>query len=175
MKKLFLGLLLLAITSLGANAQLSKINQLFDKYQDVEGITSIKIGKPMFRMLNNLKLDDEDMDKIKPLLSAINSIQILIFQDEKDKKDSTGATIKNKIDQTFIKNEMFNAVKNLHYDELMSVNTKGQKIKFLSNNANADILNNLVLSINSDTQNILMLLDGKISMNDISKLASEEK
>ncbi|MGZ5197772.1 MAG: DUF4252 domain-containing protein, partial [Kaistella sp.] len=62
------------------NAQKAKLDQLFDKYQETDGVTSIKIAKPMFNMLNKLNIDDSELDQIKPLLSKINGLKILILE-----------------------------------------------------------------------------------------------
>jgi len=170
MKKIFLALSIVLLCTWNSHAQMSKIDAIFDKYQDVDGLTSVKIGKPMFRMLNNLNIQDEDLAKIKPLLSSINSIQVLVF--DKASTDSLNQTSRNRTD---LSTEIFSAVKNLHFQELMSVNTKGQKIRFLTDDASSNIINKLVLSITGNTQNILMLLDGKVNMDDISKLVEDNK
>ena len=52
----------------------------FLKNIKTEGVTSIKITKPMFRLLNNINIDDSDMDKIKPLISKMNGLKILIME-----------------------------------------------------------------------------------------------
>ena len=57
-----------------------KLDAIFEKYQEAEGVTSIKIAKPMFRLLNNINIDDSDMDKIKPLISKMNGLKILILE-----------------------------------------------------------------------------------------------
>lgn len=170
MKKIFLAWVAFIITIISTHAQMNTINEIFDKYQDVEGITSVRIGKPMFRMLNNFNLKDEDLDKIKPLLKDISSIQLLVF----DKPLSDSLNLAAKKPMNGLSNEIFSAVKKLHFQELMSVNTKGQKIKFLTDNTSSNILDKLVLSITGTSQNILMLLDGKINMDDVSKLINEK-
>ncbi|WP_447641842.1 MULTISPECIES: DUF4252 domain-containing protein [Chitinophagaceae] len=169
MKKIFLAFSVMLLSILYSHAQMNKIDEIFDKYQDTEGLTSVKIGKPMFRMLNNLNIQDEDLAKIKPLLKDINSIQILIFE-----KDSIDNPNRSSGQQNNLSNEIFSAVKNLHFQELMSVNSKGQKIRFLTEDASSNIINKLVLSITGNSQNILMLLDGKVNMDDISKLADDK-
>lgn len=169
MKKIFLALSIVLLSVLNSQAQMNKIDEIFDKYQDVEGLTSVKIGKPMFRMLNNLNIQDDDLAKIKPLLKGINSIQILIF--DKSSTDSLNNVSGRHND---LSSEIFSAVKKLHFQELMSVNSKGQKIRFLTDDASSNILNKLVLSITGNTQNVLMLLDGKVNMDDISKLADDK-
>ena len=68
---------------------------------------------------------------------------------------------------------MLSTLKNLHYEELMTVNSKDNKIKFLAANTTSDILDNLLLTINGEDSNVLMMLDGKISMNDVSNLVND--
>jgi len=67
------------------------------------------------------------------------------------------------------------AVSNLKYEELMSLNSEGQDIRFMVENmsVNADILNNLLLTINGDGQNLFMILDGEIPLKDVTNLVNE--
>lgn len=159
--KHILTLILILSVSIAVNAQLSKLDAIFDKYQDTEGVTSIKIAKPMFNMLKNLDIDDADFEKIKPLTNSINAIKMLIIE------DSFPELSKNILD----------AVKALNYEELMTVNSHDSKIKFLSanNNSNDKIISNLVLSIVSGKENILMYLDGKLNIDDVSKLVNDNE
>lgn len=68
---------------------------------------------------------------------------------------------------------MLAALKNLNYEELMTVNSKDNKIKFLAANTASNVLDNLLLSINGEDSNVLMMLDGKISMDDVSNLVND--
>lgn len=61
-------------------AQISKLDKIFKEYKESKGVTSIKIGKPMFKMLNKMKLNDTDVETIRPLLNKINSIKMLILE-----------------------------------------------------------------------------------------------
>lgn len=164
--------------SSAAFAQLNDVNKIFDKYQDVEGITSIRIGKPMFSLLNKLNLQDEDIHKIKPLLGKVNSINILIsggskFLDSLVKLNPS--LIKQGQNPLGLQNEINLAVKKLNYEELVTVNSSGRKIKLLTINSSGNMLHNLLLSITGTDQNVLMLLDGEIPMDEVSKFISEEK
>lgn len=147
------------------NAQKDKLDQLFEKYQEVDGVTSIKIAKPMFNMLNKLNIADDELAQIKPLLSKINGLKILIV----DKPDS------QKPQNNFqkLQADISSSIKSMKYEELMTVNSKDNKIKFLSSDATDGILDNLLLNINSDGNTVLMMLDGKISMDDINNLVNE--
>lgn len=148
-----------------AYGQVSKIGQLFDQYQNSEGVTSIKIAKPMFQLLSQLNIEDGDMAKIKPLIGKISSLKILIVE-----KDSSNEVRFNKL-----QNELKSALKNLNYEELISINSEDSNIKFLAENTSSNLLNNLLLSISGEDETLFMILEGAISMDDISNLISNEE
>ncbi|CAM3635911.1 DUF4252 domain-containing protein [Elizabethkingia occulta] len=168
MKKIFLTLFIIA-AGIGVNAQISKLEKLFDQYQDTQGVTSIKIAKPMFNLINKLDIPDTGLDQIKPLMKDVNSIKILIF--EKGKKDSTLSGV----NMSKIKDEINSSIKNMKYEELMSVNSDGKKIKFLSQDTTTSVVKDLLLSITGDDENLFLLLDGKVNVDDISKLVNSEE
>jgi len=142
-----------------------KLDQLFDKYQEVEGVTSIKIAKPMFGMLSNLDLGDAELDQIKPLLSKINGLKVLIAE----KPGDAGSVNGQKLSQ--INKDIKSYLSNLNYSEIMTMNSNGAKIKFLSAEEKNGILDDLLLSIDSGgEENILIKLDGRLSMDDINKI-----
>ncbi|WBV54857.1 DUF4252 domain-containing protein [Chryseobacterium sp. PTM-20240506] len=153
-----------------------KFDKLFEKYQQVEGVTSIKIAKPMFGMLSSLNIDDSQLDQIKPLLTKINGLKILITESPENVNSPGGKKIQSNISQ--INKDISTYLNNLNYSEVMSVNSKENKIKFLSSGAKEGILDDVLLSIDSgDGGNVLVMLDGKLSMDDLSKIikSSETK
>lgn len=172
MKRIIL-LIAIIFTGINISAQKEKLNELFERYQDAKGVTSIKIAKPMFSMLNKLNLDDAELNQIKPLLSKINGLKILIFE-KPEIKDSLSAESK-KMMTSFnnLTSEVTGAVKKLNYEELVTINSDGNKVRFLSSDATNGILDNLLLSVTSSENNILMMLDGKLSMDDVNNLINE--
>ena len=156
MKTLMLIISLLIATS--AHAQISKLDQIFEQYKEQKGVTSIKIGKPMFKMLNKMNIDDADIETFKPLLSKVNSIKMLIFE-------NAGSVIQN---------EVASAIGNLKYEELLVINSDGDKIKFLAENVDGDFLDNLLLSIDSEGETIFMILDGSLRYDDINALVNNK-
>ncbi len=146
------------------NAQKDKLDQLFEKYQETDGVTSIKIAKPMFSMLTKLNIADDELAQIKPLLSKINGLKILIIEKSDDKNQPQFQKLQSDISAS---------IKAMKYEELITVNSKDNKIKFLSAEATDGILDNLLLNISADGNNMLMMLDGKISIDDVNKLINE--
>lgn len=153
--------------------QTEKLNQLFDKYQESEGVTSIKISKPMFSMLNKLNIADEELAQIKPLLSKINGLKILIFEKPSLPKNTDNAGQQQLMLFQNLQSDISNSLKNMKYEELITVSSKENKIKFLASDAKDGILDDVLLSINSDGNTVLMMLDGKISMDDVNTLVNE--
>lgn len=165
MKKIFIILALVFSYFFNVYGQKDKVEQLFDKYQEVEGVTTIKIAKPMFGMLSNLDLGDAELDQIKPLLAKIKGLKIFIAERPKDETSANG----QKLSQ--INRDIKAYLNNLNYNEIMTMNSDGAKIKFLSAEEKDGILDDLLLSIDSGgEESILIKLDGRLSMDDINKL-----
>lgn len=153
--KTFMLIISLFVVSM-AQAQISKLDQIFEQYKEQKGVTSIKIGKPMFKMLNKMKINDSDVETIKPLLSKINSIKMLVFE-------NAGSAIQEEVNS---------AIGKLKYEELLVINSEGDKIRFLAENTGGDFLSNLLLSINSDGETVFMILDGSLKYDDINALVN---
>jgi len=162
MKNLFIAIVLLL--SSASFAQTSAITQLFDKYQKTEGITSIKIAKPMFDLINSLNIQDEDMQKIKPLFNKINSLRIVIL--EKSEKSTTSFNT--------LRTDIKSAISSLNYEELMDISADGETIKLLAQNTSNNKLNNLILSITGTEEVVFMVLEGELSMEDVNKMITNE-
>lgn len=159
-------------------AQLNDLHKIFEKYQETDGITSIKVGKPMFSILNKLNIQDEDLQKIKPLLGKVNSINILVSGGAKllDSLVDLGSfSIQQGRTPPGLQNEINLAVKKLNLEELVTINSSGRKIKLLTVGSSGDILHTLLLSITGSDQNVLMLLDGDIPMSELSKFISDQQ
>ncbi|GEN77446.1 DUF4252 domain-containing protein [Chryseobacterium hagamense] len=164
MKKVFI-IFALAFTHFFNMYGQDKVDRLFDKYQEVEGVTTIKIAKPMFGMLSSLDLGDAELDQIKPLLSKINGLKVFIAE-----KPQEGNSAKMQ-QLAQINKDIKSFLSSLNYSEIMSMNSNGAKIKFLSAEEKDGVLDDLLLSIdNGGEENILIKLDGKLSMNDINKI-----
>lgn len=156
------------------SGQSDKFDRLFEKYQEVEGVTSIKIAKPMFGMLSSLNIDDSQLDQIKPLLSKINGLKILITENPEKANTKEGIQVQTHLSQ--LNKDVASYLKTLNYSEIMSVNNSGAKIKFLSAAAKDGILDDLLLSIDGGTgENILVMLDGKLSMDDVNKIINSSE
>jgi len=168
MKKIYIIFALAFTHFFNVYGQKEKLDQLFDRYQEVEGVTSIKIAKPMFGMLSNLNIADSELDQIKPLLAKINGLKVLITE------DTNGGKSQNNLNQ--LNKEISSYLKNMNYSEMMSVKNGDSKIKFLSSEAKNGILEDILLRIDSGNgENILVMLDGKLSMDDVNNIINSSE
>ena len=71
------------------------------------------------------------------------------------------------------KNQVKSAFDKMKLEELMSINKDGSKIRFLTENANAKIFKNVLMSINSDDQQMYMIMDGEITASEMNKMVKE--
>jgi hypothetical protein len=159
-------------------AQLNDVHKIFDKYQETECINSVRVSKQMFSILNKMDIHYEDLQKIKPLLANVNSVNILISGAGKllDSLVDLGSfSVQQEPAPAGLQNEINAAVKKLNFEELVTINSSGRKIKLLTAGASGNILHTLLLSITGGEQNVLMLLDGDIPMADLSKFISDQQ
>lgn len=169
MKKIFIIFALAFTHFFTVYGQKDRLDQLFDKYQEAEGVTSIKIAKPMFGMLSSLDLGDAELDQIKPLLSRIKGLKILIAEKPSDAGSRKGVASQ-------VSRDIASYLSNLNYSEIMTMNSSGAKIRFLSAEEKNGVLDDLLLSIdNGGKESILIKLDGQLSMDDISKLVNSSE
>ena len=71
MKRLILSALIV-FSTLAANAQ----HDYFDKYADMDGVTSVYVSKTMFRFMKGLPIEVDDVD-INKIISKLDGLYIL--------------------------------------------------------------------------------------------------
>lgn len=172
MKKIFSILIIILTGLVTLSAQTEKLNQLFQDFEKNGGVTSINIKKPMFKLLNTLDVDNEYLAKIRPILSQVDGLKLLIIPKATFPEDQKSENADN-IRLNDLKTEKVNkALSSLNFNELMSLNSDGTSMKFLAEAEKGDFLENLVFNIDSDEENILFILNGKMKMSDVNKIIS---
>lgn len=136
------------------------------KYDNVREITSISISKSMFKLMSKLDLDSED-EEVKAYLRLVENLDdIKVYTTENPKY---GQQLQ----------EDFNTLKSKSgLEELMRVNDDGKNVNFyIKPGKSEDFVNQLLMFINasdsSDTQSVLMIINGNIDLKQISKLTSQ--
>lgn len=136
------------------------------KYDNVREITSISINKSMFKLMSKLDLDSED-EEVKAYIELVENLDdIKVYTTENPKY---GQQLQ----------EDFNILKSKSgLEELMRVNDDGKNVNFyIKPGKSDDFVSQLLMFINasdsSDTQSVLMIINGNIDLKQISKLTSQ--
>ena len=146
------------ISPVFAGAQVSPVDQLFEKYSGREGYTSVYISKYMFSLFSNLDAGDKELENV---LGKLTGIRILAS----DKADETGINFFTEI------------MKDLpvgQYQELMVVKEKDQNFKFLIREKDG-VISELLMVAGGVSNNALISIQGNIDLNTISKLSRSMK
>ncbi len=137
-----------------AQAQNDAISKYFEKYMDDESFTVVYISSKMFSMFAKL---DPDVDQdVKDVIKDLKGLRILV-------RESEG----KKYYKEAIKKIDFN-----EYDELMTIRSEDENVKFLIKE-NGDIIEELLLIVGGNDEFVLLSFVGKIDLAKISKLAKD--
>ncbi|MBC7936600.1 MAG: DUF4252 domain-containing protein [Rhizobacter sp.] len=178
MKKLMTVLLALHISFCGI-AQNKKVEQVFDTYQHMEGVISVNVARPMFSLLNKLKINtgEKTISNLMSMLKEINSLKLLAVENGL-LQEFTEALSAEKLPPEKLKQlqaDINRAVADVNYMELITVNAKGRSLKFMTAQSDGTVIQNLLLSITSEKEgNLLLFLDGKINMEEVNKFIAAE-
>lgn len=155
-------ILLTLFISFQLNAQNSAANQLFEKYSDVEGFSSVDIAKGLFELFADIESDDEDFEELQKALDGIEKMRLLQYSLENgDQKtmDSFYSDIEKSIPFK-------------EYDELMIIKEKDANINFFSKSEKG-IIAELLMVVDGNDEVVLMSLTGNINLKHIAKLGSK--
>jgi len=153
MKRILIPILLIAF-SFAAKAQNSAVDQLFAKYADKEGFTTVSISKAMFSLFAS---ENESKDEFNSAIKGLESIRIL----SPDETLPAG-------NLNFYK-EISKNLPIAQYEELMSVKEKDQVFKMLIRKKGTMITE--FLMIGGGKNNVLICITGNIDLKSISKLS----
>ena len=153
MKKISMALFMMLLTIL-VNGQNSSVDQLFAKYANKDGFTTVSISKGMF---NLFATENESKDEFSKAVRGLESIRIL----------TPDTTVPAGSLNFYI--EICKSLPISQYEELMSVKEKDQVFKMLIRKKGSIITEFLMIVGGKD--NVLICITGNIDLKSISKLS----
>lgn len=154
MKKKLLLSLIFAVSCL-TFGQRKALDSIFNTFSGKENITTINISKSMFSLVDGAT-NDKNLAKIKPLLKDVKNIKIIIITN-----DSNSVS------------ELEKSIKKINYENLMSLDSQDGKVDFFAQKTNDEYLQDVLLRAGQKDQSVILLLDGKIKVEDISSLIEQ--
>lgn len=137
----------------------SPADELFDKYSEKDGFTSVYITQHMFGLFADVETE-EDEDGFVELVKNLNCIKI-VSVDEESKELNQEVNFHQEIMKDFPKDT---------YEELMVVKKKDQDVKFLIRKEGKNI-KELLMIVGGQEDNALISIQGDIDLKTISKLS----
>jgi len=138
---------------------------ILDKFDGEDDVTSIVVNKKMFELMSKLKVDasDKETQQYMNLIKKLDNLKVFTSSSSKVTSEMKSAADKY--------------VKTAGLEELTSVNDSGNNIKILvKSGANDSEIKELLMFIepmNSANQTVLMSLTGSFDLDEISILTDK--
>lgn len=146
---------LMLVVPLAGFAQSKSLDDIFNKFENKEGVTSVNISKDMMGFVAQMDSTDS---KCKNILSKIGQVKILVFEH---------ASMEDK--SNF--NSMAKSLPLSDYKELMVVRENNQSIKMLLRENQGKVSEFLLLVI-GEKEPVIISIRGNIDPKDLGKLSS---
>lgn len=161
MKKIILTLVTVAFF-MTAHAQSS-----FDKFEDMDNVTSVIVNKNMFKMLSSMSgsIDDIEAKNYMELAKTLENLKVFTTEDKKASAD--------------LLNSFNSYLKSSKLEELMRVNDSGNNVKFyVKPGKTENLVSELLMFVESKDslgkeRTVLMSLTGLIDLNKLSALTDK--
>ena len=161
--------ILIVLTALLPVAGFSQ--SLFDKYEDLDDVTSVIVSKKAFELLAkmDIEVDDPDAQDFMDIATSVNSLKVFTTDNE-----SIGADMKASVTKY---------LKSSSLTELMRVKDKDANVKFYIKEGNdSDHVSELLMFVTGikdveangrKFETVLLSLTGNIDLNKISSLTNK--
>ncbi len=157
MKKSFLFIVFFVSFGAASWAQDDAIVKYFNQYMDSDQFTSVYISPKMFEMISKIEIDDPDYNQIKPILSDIKGLRILVNETEPNR----------------YYNEAMSRINTKEYEVLMTVKDEGENVRFLTKENAAGNISELLLMVGGSEEFVLLSFVGNLDLQKISRLANK--
>ena len=155
-RMIFLLPLFLMLAAGAVNAQNDAIERFFDKYMDDERFTVVSISPKLFQMVAKIDADDEDWEKIRPVIADLGGLRVL--------------TSDSLTDGVALYKEALTKVPQQEYEELLTVRDGKENVRMWVKDSK-NIIEELLVLVGSPNEFVLLSLTGRIDLDRISELS----
>tara|TARA_R110002012_G_C11602864_1_gene607489 strand:- start:472 stop:996 length:525 start_codon:yes stop_codon:yes gene_type:complete len=136
----------------------------FEKFEDMQGVTSMVMNQKMFKLLSDMDLDSKDPE-MKSYIEMVNSLQdIKVF------------TTKNANAAQQLKGEFKSYLTSANLQQLMQVKDEGKNVNFYYKPGKSDnFVSEFVMfldGVSSKEDTVLIRITGDINLKEIGKIAN---
>jgi hypothetical protein len=155
MKKEMLGVVMMVLLSVAAQAQNDVIAKFFNKYDGDESFSKVSISGKMFSMMANIDGNTEDEKAMVSAISKIKGLKILKKDDARNSRE--------------LYKEALSMVPAGQFEELMTVRDKDKDMKFFTKESGGKI-SELVMVLGGNEEFLVMSLFGEIDLKEMGKI-----
>ncbi len=164
--KTYIVLLMLAALPLSGFSQ-----SLFDKYEDLDEVTSVVVNKSMFNLLSKIEVevDDQEAQDFMDIAKSVSSLKVFTTEDKGISADMKASVSKY--------------LKTASLEELMRIKDKDANVKFyIKTGKDADHVSELLMFVTGikdieangrKFETVLLSLTGDIDLNKINSLTKK--
>jgi len=157
LKLLFIFTLVLSLNSV-------KAQDLFDKYEDFDDVSSVIVTDEMFKLFKDIKPESDEAREEMEVLSSLTGLKVFSTEDAK-----ISAQIMADVDKYISNNNM---------TELIRINDDGAKVKFyIVKSKEPHKAKKLIMVLtnakNAKKETVVMVVTGDIDLSKLSKLNSK--
>jgi hypothetical protein len=149
----------LPFTVAGQSAQVSEI---FEKYTDFDGFTSVDVSKGLFELFAEIDAEDPEFDDFKKAIEGLESLKLLAYSLEEGKGDEA---TKDQFIRDVKQNIPFS-----DYQELMVVKDSDALINFYAK-SEKQIIKEMIMIVDGKDEAVLLSLYGDLDLNYMAKLS----
>ncbi|WP_411031994.1 DUF4252 domain-containing protein [Spongiimicrobium sp. 3-5] len=166
MKKYIIIILMTAVPLMGFS------QSLFDKYEDLDEVTSVVVNKSMFNLLSKIEVevDDKEAQDFMDIAKSVNSLKVFTTEDKQISTDMKASVSKY--------------LKSASMEELMRIKDKEANVKFyIKNGKDDDHVSELLMFVTGmkhdvevdgrKFETVLLSLTGDIDLNKINSLTKK--
>lgn len=155
MKKVMLGVVMMVLLSVAAQAQNDVIAKFFNKYDGDESFSKVSISGKMFSMMANIDGNTEDEKAMISAISKIKGLKILKKDDARNSRE--------------LYKEALSMVPAGQFEELMTVRDKDKDMKFFTKESGGKI-SELVMVLGGNEEFLVMSLFGEIDLKEMGRI-----
>ncbi|MBN1132643.1 MAG: DUF4252 domain-containing protein [Bacteroidales bacterium] len=137
------------------SAQQKAVENLFNRYQGIEGVTTVMIGPEMFQVMKSLNIEEIEGNEFP--VDKLTSVRILSIEDN------------DKFPGINFYEEVRKDLELDDFTEVMTVNDGNETVRMWMKNQDTQILEFLLIVGGGD--NVLIYITGNFNMNDIEGIA----
>jgi len=136
---------------------------LFDKFEEVDEITSVVVSKKMFEMMANVKTNNKEGQEFLNLVKNLDNLKVFTTSDAKYK-----AEMKSVVNKHLTTKKL---------EELMRVSDSGSNVRiYVNQGKNTTQIKELLMYIDENKfsyETVVVLLTGNFDLNEISALVDK--